>query len=287
MALSDTWILLLSLAYFTGTRWLFTLSFTNSSFISPTSNCRLSFSRFFRYTPLLQTNVHCDIFFSSDFSWYISVSLALFLTTATASFSTVVSFTVKLNFGIKHCDMICIAVLWHSDSFSVISWQWYDVWDEEEPTLLPTQGIFKPPTPYRHGMTMRGTGLWWCSKLYTMRKWIPAQLNVMAVTGFVPLSPVTNPVPSPTELSLHTTVMNLHAKHIGHLSDCTYPFFGGDAHQMDSNKWQATPIRQYSFKFQMQHQLLLKSYSTKAKLPKQNQHYWLCKEFALVARTDN
>ena len=38
-----------------------------------------------------------------------------------------------------------------------------------------------------HGI--RGTGLWWLLKLYITGKWIPAQLNVLAVTGFIPLSP--------------------------------------------------------------------------------------------------
>ena len=47
----------------------------------------------------------------------------------------------------------------------------------------------EPPTLYRHGMTMRGTGFWWRCKLYTLWKWIAAQLNVMVVMGFVPLSP--------------------------------------------------------------------------------------------------
>ena len=36
---------------------------------------------------------------------------------------------------------------------------------------------------------MRGTGLWWRCKLYTVGKQIAAQLYVMAVTGFAPLSP--------------------------------------------------------------------------------------------------
>ena len=46
-----------------------------------------------------------------------------------------------------------------------------------EPTLLPTQD-------------MRGSGLWrHCKLLYTMGKCITAQLNVIAVTGSVPLSP--------------------------------------------------------------------------------------------------
>ena len=36
---------------------------------------------------------------------------------------------------------------------------------------------------------MRGTGIWWHCKIYTAGKWIAAQLNVMAVTWFVHLSP--------------------------------------------------------------------------------------------------
>ena len=36
---------------------------------------------------------------------------------------------------------------------------------------------------------MRRAGLWWRCKLYTVEKWITAQLNVMAVTGFASLSP--------------------------------------------------------------------------------------------------
>ena len=36
---------------------------------------------------------------------------------------------------------------------------------------------------------MRGTGFWWHNKLYTVRKWIATQKNVMAVTEFISLSP--------------------------------------------------------------------------------------------------
>ena len=55
-----------------------------------------------------------------------------------------------------------------------------------EHTLLATRA-FVPLIPHRHGM--KGTGLVWQGKVYTVGKWITAQLNVMAVMGFVPLSP--------------------------------------------------------------------------------------------------
>ena len=60
-----------------------------------------------------------------------------------------------------------------------------------EPTVLLHQGIFTPPphthAPHRHGM--RGTGLWWCCKLYTVGKSTVTQLNDIALAWFVPLSP--------------------------------------------------------------------------------------------------
>ena len=85
--------------------------------------------------------------------------------------------------------IVCfIAVLRHNNIISVISWWWYAVWDEEEKARVYTFTDSRDlPTPHRHGMTE--TSLWWCRKLYTARKWIATQLNVMAVVGFVPLSP--------------------------------------------------------------------------------------------------
>ena len=61
---------------------------------------------------------------------------------------------------------------------TVISWQWYDVWDEKEKSWAYT---FTNSRDLGHGM--KGTGLWWCCKLCTVGKWIAAQLNVIAVTG--------------------------------------------------------------------------------------------------------
>ena len=41
---------------------------------------------------------------------------------------------------------------------------------------------------------MRATGLWWRCKLYIVRKWVAAPLNVMAVTRIhTPITTVTNP----------------------------------------------------------------------------------------------
>ena len=56
-----------------------------------------------------------------------------------------------------------------------------DVWDEPEPTLLLTQGIFNHP--HHIDMVWEGYSLWWRCKLYTVWKWIAAQLNIIAVTG--------------------------------------------------------------------------------------------------------
>ena len=52
---------------------------------------------------------------------------------------------------------------------------------KSKPTLFSTRGIFKH--------SMRETGLWWCCKLWIVQKWIAVQFNVMAVRGFIPLSP--------------------------------------------------------------------------------------------------
>ena len=83
-----------------------------------------------------------------------------------------------------------LVVLRHSNSISVISQWWYDAWDEEEKawayTFTNSRDLL-PPIPFRHAM--RGTGLWWCCKLYTTGTWIAAQLNVIALTLFIPLSP--------------------------------------------------------------------------------------------------
>ena len=64
----------------------------------------------------------------------------------------------------------------------------YEMWRRKsELTLLPIQGIFN--LPHHICMIWRGTGLWWCCKLYTAQEWIVAQQNVMAVMGFVSLFP--------------------------------------------------------------------------------------------------
>ena len=54
-----------------------------------------------------------------------------------------------------------------------------------EPTLSPTHKIFKLP----HQISMVWEELavsWWRCKLYTVEKWIIAQLNAMAGTRFIP-----------------------------------------------------------------------------------------------------
>ena len=78
---------------------------------------------------------------------------------------------------------VCLFVVLHnSNNISVISWQCYDIWDEEKArayAFTHWQDL-EPPTSYRHDM--RGTGLWACIKLYIAGKWIAAGLNVIAVT---------------------------------------------------------------------------------------------------------
>ena len=69
--------------------------------------------------------------------------------------------------GLEHkcsCEngLVC-CFLCHSNSISVISWQWYDIWDRKEKArayFFNNSRNLYPPTPYRHGM--RGTGFWWC-----------------------------------------------------------------------------------------------------------------------------
>ena len=61
-------------------------------------------------------------------------------------------YTVRIcraySLGIIH-NPICllVVILCHSNSISVICWQWYVVWDEKEKSraYLPTQGIFNLP----------------------------------------------------------------------------------------------------------------------------------------------
>ena len=61
-----------------------------------------------------------------------------------------------------------------------------------EPTLLPTLGIFNFP---------HNIGMVW--------EWIAAQLNVMAVAGFVPLSPG-----SPTQRHNQLSYLPIRALHL-------------------------------------------------------------------------
>ena len=87
-------------------------------------------------------------------------------------------------------------VLHHINSILVISWQWYDIRDEEEKawanSFTDTRDL-KAATPHRNGM--RGTGLWWRCKLYTLGEWIATQLNGVAVTRIcIAVTMVTNPV---------------------------------------------------------------------------------------------
>ena len=91
---------------------------------------------------------------------------------------------------------VCFVVVLHnSNSISVISWQWHDVWDKEKARTY----IFNDwrdlliPIPYRYGM--RGIGLWWCCKLQTARTWIAAHLKCIGSDWIHNhLTKVTNPV---------------------------------------------------------------------------------------------
>ena len=70
-------------------------------------------------------------------------------------------------------------------------------WEGESPRLHFCRlkgSLHTPlPTPYRNGIR-GGTDLWWCCKLYTARKYIVAQLNVITVTGIrTPVPRVTYP----------------------------------------------------------------------------------------------
>ena len=79
---------------------------------------------------------------------------------------------------------------------------------------------------------MRGTGLWWYCKLYTAAKWIAAQLNVIAVTGFISVNRVTNPVHWCFFLSLKTHLFRsafdsvyfifLYIRHVKHLRTASW-----------------------------------------------------------------
>ena len=65
---------------------------------------------------------------------------------------------------VLHLTFLFVVILHHSHSITIISWQWYDVEvtrRKPKPTLLSTQGIFYLPHNGR-----RGTGLWWCCKLF-------------------------------------------------------------------------------------------------------------------------
>ena len=97
--------------------------------------------------------------------------------------------------------MVCLfVVLRHSNSISAISWQWYDVWDEDEKALLPTQGIFN--LPHHIGMVCEELAfLWWRCKLYTAGKWIEAQINVTAMTRIHPFLQGHTPALYSTELT--------------------------------------------------------------------------------------
>ena len=72
----------------------------------------------------------------------------------------------------------------------------YEMRRKSKPTLLLTQGIFK--LPHHLGMVLEQLA-------YTSGKWIAAQVNVMAVTGFVPLSP-DSPTPCLNQLSYLTHI---------------------------------------------------------------------------------
>ena len=97
-------------------------------------------------------------------------------------------------------ELCFVVVLRHSNSISGICWQWYDVWVEKEKYQAYT--IFTRSSSYR---IMSRADFWSRCKLFTAGKWIAAQLNVMGVTQFVPLSPGSptlclnqlSPLPSP------------------------------------------------------------------------------------------
>ena len=85
-------------------------------------------------------------------------------------FSLVVWPGVKQHFTVVgQAQFVCL--MCHGNSIWVISWRWYDVWDEKEKTwvyVFADSKDLRPPTQYKH--VMRGIGLWWCCKLYTVGK---------------------------------------------------------------------------------------------------------------------
>ena len=97
----------------------------------------------------------------------------------TAECPGVESISVLLIYSSNQVAFCFVVALHHSNSISIISWWWYDIWDEEEKAWAYTFTNWRDPTRYRHGM--RGTGLWWCCKL---DKWIAAQLNVMTQDSY-------------------------------------------------------------------------------------------------------
>ena len=82
-----------------------------------------------------------------------------------------------------------VVVLHHSNSISVVYWQWYHVSDGEENVRSYTftdSGIFN--LPHHTGMVWEELAFDYAVSYTQREKWIAAQLNVMAVVGFVPLS---------------------------------------------------------------------------------------------------
>ena len=81
-------------------------------------------------------------------------------------------------------SFVCLLLFYDSNCISVISRQWNDILEEKE-KVQTSIFFYRIKGFLHHGM--RGTGLWWRCKLYTVGKWIAAQLNVIALTKiFVP-----------------------------------------------------------------------------------------------------
>ena len=65
--------------------------------------------------------------------------------------------------------LLVVVVLCHSKSVSVMSWQWYDAWEEEDKALtnlVTDSGDLSLPTQYRFALT--GTGILWSCDLCTV-----------------------------------------------------------------------------------------------------------------------
>ena len=109
---------------------------------------------------------------------------------------------LSMRFVCDHCDVIVTSNCWLGTVIQ--SYHGGDMrWEGETQAYTSTYTRDPyPPTPYRRGM--RGTGLWWCCKLYTVGKWIAAHLSVMAMTR------IRTPVPRVTYFALYLTELTPH-----------------------------------------------------------------------------